>query len=160
MELFKIDTGLALWTWIVFGIMYFIIWKFAFPKIVESIKNREETIALAVDNAANIEKRLSDIDKEQAEIIKEAKSRASEILHKTRNQAEILRKELLEKAEQEVRNVLSEAKVKIAEERNAMILSIKSDIADLVCDASEKIIRKSFVSKNDREWAEELVGKL
>ena len=160
MELFKIDPGLAIWTWIVFGITFMILWKFAFPHILNNIKNREETIAEAINKASLIEKRLSDIEKEQSEMIKESKAQCNEILRQTRLQAEILRKDLLEKAEQSAQDVLDQAKMKIDEERIAVIQSIKMDVADFVCDVSEKVIGRSFVSKNDREWVNELVETL
>ncbi|MBU1087926.1 MAG: F0F1 ATP synthase subunit B [Candidatus Omnitrophica bacterium] len=157
MDLFKIDPGLAIWTWIVFGITLTILGKFAFPALLSNIKIREKTIAQAINNAVQIEKRLSAIEQEQAEAIKASKAQASEILRQTRNQAENIRKELLEKAEEEAQDILAQTKIKIAEERVAVIQSIKSEIADFVCDASEKVIGKSFVSKDDRDWVKELV---
>lgn len=160
MDLFKIDPGLVIWTWIVFGITLTILWKFAFPILLNNIKVREKTIAQAINNAAQIEKRLCAIDQEQAEVIKASKAQASEILRQTRNQAEILRKDLLAQAEKDARDMLVQAKVKINEERAAMIQSVKLDIADFVCDTSEKIIGKSFTANHDREWVKELVETL
>jgi F-type H+-transporting ATPase subunit b len=157
MDLFKLDPGLAIWTWIVFGITLTILGKFAFPIILNNIKTREKTIAQAINNAAQIEKRLSAIEQEQAEAIKAAKVQASEILRQTREQAEILRKDLLAKAEEDAQDILAQAKIKINEERAAMIELIRLDIADFVCDASEKVIGKSFIAKQDREWVKELV---
>ncbi|MBU1043570.1 MAG: F0F1 ATP synthase subunit B [Candidatus Omnitrophica bacterium] len=160
MDLFKIDPGLAIWTWIVFGITLTILWKFAFPALLTNIKTREKTIAQAINNAAQIEKRLSAIEEEQAEAIQLSKAQASEILRQTRNQAENIRKELLAKAEAEAQDILAQAKIKIEGERVAVIQSIKSDIADFVCDAAEKVIAKSFVSKDDRIWVKKLVETL
>lgn len=160
MELFKIDPGLAIWTWIVFGITFMILWKFAFPYILNNIKNREKIIALSINKASLIEKRLADIEKEQVQMIKETKAQTSEILRQTRLQADVLRKELLENAGQEARDILAQVKIKIEEERMAMIRSIKLDIADFVCDASEKVIGRSFVSKDDHAWVNELVETL
>ena len=157
MELFKFDPGLVIWTWVVFGITFLILWKFAFPQILNNIKNREEVIARAVVHSSEIEKRLSEIRKEQAEMIKESRAQAGEILRQTRLQAEILRKDLLGKAEQDARDILAQTKVKIEEERASVMESVKSDIANIVCDASEKIVGRSFVSQNDREWVKELV---
>ncbi|MFH1063107.1 MAG: F0F1 ATP synthase subunit B [Candidatus Omnitrophota bacterium] len=160
MDLFKIDPGLAIWTWIVFGITLTILWKFAFPALLSNIKIREKTIAQAINNAAQIEKRLSAIDEEQAEAIKASKAQSSEILRQTRDQAEMLRKELLAKAEEDAQDILAQAKIKINEERVAAIRLIRLDIADFVCDASEKVIGKSFIAKDDRDWVKELVETL
>jgi F-type H+-transporting ATPase subunit b len=160
MDLFKIDPGMALWTWIVFGITLTILGKFAFPALLNNIKTREKTIAKAINNAAQIEKRLSAIEEEHAEAIKASKAQASEILRQTRNQAEIIRKELLAKADEAAHDILAQAKLKIEDERAAVIEAIKLDIADFVCDTSEKVIGKSFVSQADRDWVKEMVETL
>ncbi|RLD15651.1 ATP synthase F0 subunit B [candidate division KSB1 bacterium] len=160
MELFKIDPGLAIWTWIVFGLTLTILWKFVFPQLLSNIKNRETTIAQAINNAARIEKRLFAIEEEHTHVIKESKAQAGEIIRQTRSQAELLRKDLLQKAEDEAHDILEQAKLKTEEERAAVIKSIKMDIADFVCDTSEKVIARSFVSSKDRDWVKELVETL
>ncbi len=160
MDIFKIDPGLAIWTWIVFGITLTILWKFVFPQLLNNIKNRETTIAQAINNAAQIDKRLSAIEEEHAQTIKDSKAQASEIIRQTRSQAELIRKELLQKAEDEAQDILAQAKIRIEEERAAVIKSIKMDIADFVCDTSEKVVARSFVSDKDRDWVQELVETL
>ena len=54
MALFKIDPGLAIWTWIVFGALLFLLQRYVFPNLLRSVRNREATIARSVDNAARI----------------------------------------------------------------------------------------------------------
>ncbi len=160
MDLFKIDPGLALWTWIVFGMTFAILWKYAFPQILNNIKTREAAIAKAVNNAAQIEQRLSAMEEEHAKVIKASKAQGNDILRQIREQAETLRKDLIQKAEDEAHTILVEAKIKIEDERAAMIQSIKGEIADFVCQTSEKVIGKSFVSGADRDWINELVETL
>lgn len=159
MELFKIDPGLGLWTWITFGITYFILNKYVFPQLMANIRNREEAIAQAVANASHVKQRLAEIETERAELIKESKIQASEILRQTRMQAEKLREELLKKAEQEGRAIVERAKEKIHEERRTAIETLKTDIADLVCDASEKVLGRSFTTEKDRMWVHDLMEK-
>lgn len=160
MELFSLEPGLAIWTWISFGLLFFILWKFVFPGLLGSIKEREKKIAGAVDKAEEIENRLVEIEKEHKEIIAGARSEADGILRKTREESEVLRKKLLKKAEDEAQTMLAEARMKIAAERTAAIESIRSELADFVCDTSEKIIGTGFVEEKERDWARELVESL
>ncbi len=156
MALFKLDPGLAIWTWIIFGILLFLLQRYIFPSLIKSLKNREDKIARSVDNAAQIEERLATIEKEHEETIRRSRAEADEILRLTREEAEAVRKKLLEKAEQEAREVLDQAKLKIEAERAAAVESIRRELAEFVCDTSEKIIGKSFTSRKDHEWAKEL----
>ena len=91
MELFKLEPGLAVWTWITFGILFVILWKLVLPVLLKNLQSREEYIASAVDNAEKVEARLQEINTERAEIIKKAENEADSILHRTRDEAEQLR---------------------------------------------------------------------
>ncbi len=160
MELFKLDPGLAIWTWISFGILLLILWKFVFPSLIGNIKEREKLIAKSVDNADEIQKRLDEINKEYAVIIKRARSEADGILLETRKESDVLKKKLLLKAEQEASDIVEKTKDKMLEERDSLILSLQNEIADFVCDVSAKIVDTSFTSDKDREWALELAKSL
>ena len=160
MGLFNIDPGLAIWTWLSFGILFLILRKFIFPSVMKNIKTREAKIAQSVDNASRIEQRLKEIEEEHSEMLKQTKNEADDIIRKTRAEAEALRKKLLSDAEKAAEELIAQAKIKISEEREAVIQSMRNEIADFVCEASEKIIDRTFVDKKDREWAKELAETL
>jgi len=160
MDIFKIEPGLAVWTWITFGILFVLLYKFAFPSLLKNLKNREEMIAGSVDNAARIEQQLAKIEKEHKEIIQRSRNEADEILRKTRQEAEKVRQTILAKAEKEAQVVMEQAKTKIAEERVVAMESVRSMLAAFVCDTAEKLIGRSFVSEEDKKWAGELVEKI
>ncbi len=160
MELFKLDPGLAIWTWIAFGALLFILWKFVLPPMMENLKNRERTIAKSVDDAAAIEKRLVEIEEERKDVLKKAGVEADKIIHQTRMDADVLKKKLIEKAEEEAANVITLARNKAAAEREALLQALQEDLADFVCDTSEKVIGTSFISEKERQWTRELAKKL
>jgi F-type H+-transporting ATPase subunit b len=160
MGIFNINPGLAVWTWVAFGILFIILKKAIFPNVMKNIKTRETKIARSVENASNIEKRLKQIEEEHVEILKNTKNEADEIIRKTRTDAENLRKKLIADAEREAEEMIEQAKIKIAEEREYAIHSMRAEIADFVCDAAEKLISRSFVDDEDREWAKELAETL
>lgn len=160
MELFKIDPGLMLWTWITFGILLFLLGKYVFPSMLRNIRNRETAIRQSIDKASLIDRRLADIEDERNKTLARTREEADEILRKSRVEAEELRSQLLKKADKEAPEIHTQAKEKIAEERSAAIESIRREIADLICDTSKKIIDRSFTTDKDREWAKELVDIL
>jgi F-type H+-transporting ATPase subunit b len=160
MGIFNMDPGLAVWTWLAFGILFLILSKFVFPAVMKNIKTREEKIAESVDKASRIEERLKEIEEEHAELLKQSKVEADDLIKKTRTEAETLRKKLLADAEKEAEELITQAKMKISEERESVIQSMREEIADFVCDASEKLISRSFASEKDHDWARELADTL
>ena len=160
MELFKLEPGLAIWTWISFGILFFILWKFVLPVIIGNIQKREDYIASAVDNSEKIETRLREIDEEREEILKRAGKEADDILHNARDNAEQLRQKLSREAEQEAENILARARKTADEEREAALRSLQKELADFICDASEKVVGMAFITDKERAWTRENVKTL
>ncbi len=160
MELFKLEPGLAVWTWITFGILFVILWKLVLPVLLKNLQSREEYIASAVDNAEKVEARLQEINTERAEIIKKAENEADSILHRTRDEAEQLRIRLTKKAEDEAAGILEQARKNAAAEREAAYQSLQEEIADFICDASEKVVGMAFITDRERKWTRETVKTL
>ncbi len=160
MELFTLDPGLAIWTWISFGILFFILWKYLLPPLMGSIKKRELFIAESVDNADEIKKRLLEIRAEQSDILEKAKQEADRIITNSRKDAETVKKKLLLDAEKEAETVVSQAKIRAAEEREILMQTIQKEIGIFVCEASEKIIGTSFTGEKERILAEKMAESL
>ena len=160
MDLFKIEPGLFIWTWITFGALLLLLYKLVFPSLMAGIKQREEKIASSVDKAEEIEKRLAKIDAEHRKVIAEAQKEADTILRQVREEAGNLKKKLAAKADAEATAILEEARNKIEEEREAAINALREDLAEFVCDAAGKLVAHSFTGEKEKKWAKELVDKL
>ena len=112
MELFLIEPGLMIWTWISFAVLFLIMYKFVFPTLLRNMREREEQISNAVDDAEIIKKTRADIGDERAAVIKKAKLDGDDILRQTREDADLLKKDLADKAELNAAEILKEARKK------------------------------------------------
>jgi F-type H+-transporting ATPase subunit b len=160
MDLFKLEPGLFIWTWLTFGILLLLLSKLVFPSLLAGIKQREKKIADSVDKAEEIEKRLAAIENEHREIITAAQKEADAILRKIREDAGELKKKLAKEADEKAAGILEDARLKIEEERAAILNSLRSDIAEMVCEASSKLIQTKVAGDEDLKLAEKLVNEL
>ena len=160
MDLFKLEPGLFIWTWLTFGILLLLLSKLVFPSLLAGIKQREKKIADSVDKAEEIEKRLASIENEHREIISAAQKEADAILRKIREDAGELKKKLAKEADEKAAAILEDARLKIEEERTAILNSLRSDIAEMVCEASSKLIQTKAAGDEDLKLAEKLVNEL
>lgn len=160
MDLFKIEPGLFLWTWITFGILLVVLSKWVYPPLLAGIKQREKKIADSVDKAEEIEKRLAAIEEEQKAVMAETDKRADALLRQVRSDADVLKKQLAAKAEEQSAEILKEARRKIEDERQAILDSLRDELAEFVLDASGKLVEHSFSDKNEKKWVRQLVDKL
>jgi len=160
MNLFKLEPGLFIWTWISFGLLLLILYKFVFPALLAGIKQREQKIADSVDKAQEIETRLTAIESEHEEVIAMAKKEADAILRQVREESGELKKKLSAEADKKAASILEDARIKIQEERTAVLNSLRGDIAEMVCDASAKLIQTKFTEPEDLKLAEKMVNEL
>ena len=160
MELFQIEPGLMIWTWISFLCLLAIMYKFVFPTLIQNIKEREEKISKSVDDAEEISKTRENMDRERAAVLKKAQTDGDEILRKMRKDADHHKKSLEEKAELSASEILKQAQQKAEEENIIALQQLKAEIAEFVCDTSEKIIGRAFVKEEDQKWTMELAERL
>ncbi|MFO7936891.1 MAG: F0F1 ATP synthase subunit B [Kiritimatiellia bacterium] len=160
MDLFKIEPGLMIWTWVSFLTLFVIMYKFVFPILLQNIRDREEKITRSVEDAENIRKTREEIDVERDEAVKNAKIEGNEILHRIREDADLLKKNLEKKAQSDADTILQQARDKAKEEKDDTMQQLKAKLAEFVCDASEKIIGRSFVTEEDQKWTRELAEQL
>jgi len=160
MDLFRIEPGLMLWTWISFFILLFIMYKFVFPTLIQNIRDREKKISNSVDDAEQISKTRENIKDERAAVLKKAQTEGDAILRQMRNEADLLKKKLEKKAELDAADILKQAQEKAEEEKHIAIRQLKTELAEFVCDASERIIGRAFVKEEDQKWTKELAERL
>nr|WP_319777036.1 F0F1 ATP synthase subunit B [uncultured Sphaerochaeta sp.] len=160
MDLFKLEPGLAIWTWITFAILFFILAKFVIPAILKNLQEREDYISSSVDKTAKVEARLKEIEEERAEILEKAGKEADDLLLETRKQADELKRTLTGQAQAEAQEILAQARDQAGRERQAVMEQLQDDLADFVCDASEKVAGFSFVGDREKELTRELVKEL
>jgi len=160
MDLFKLEPGLAIWTWITFGILFFLLAKYVIPMILKNLQDREEYISSSVDRTAQVEARLKEIEGERSEILKKAESEADALLLETRKNGEELKKSLADQARKEAAAILEQAREQASRERQAMLELLQDDLADFVCEASEKVVGFAFTGDREKEFTRDLVREL
>ena len=86
--LFSIDPGLSIWTWVVFGLLFIILRKYAWTPMMDSIKARERLVADTIENARKTREELEKIAETQKEMIREAQNEAGKIIEEEENRRE------------------------------------------------------------------------
>ena len=88
MNLITPDFGLIFWMLIGFGILFFILAKFAWPIITKAISQREEYIQEQLDAADTVKKEMKNLKAEHHQLLQEAKEERDKILADARKMVE------------------------------------------------------------------------
>ena len=156
MELIKPSFGLIFWMLIGFGILFFILAKFAWPVITKSIAARNKHIQDQLDNAARVQTELEGIEQKHAQMMAEAKAERDAILNEARTISEKLKDEATQKANNEAQQIIANAKQTIQMEKMKAITDLKNEIANFSIDIAEKVLTTEL---SDKKKQEEIVAK-
>lgn len=151
--------GTIIWTTIIFGIVFFILRKFAWSVILKAIEDREESIDKALVSAKNAETKLSNLKEEQEKIIALAKQEKEQIVREGVEQREKIIATAKEKAQAEAEKMIEDAKKRIEREREAALVEMRNQIATLSIDIATKVVHADMEDKARHEkLVEELIN--
>ena len=148
--LVQVDPGLYIWTIVVFLILLGLLAKFAWRPLLEALDKRQESIRHALDDAAKAKQELERLQVESQRILAEARGEAESIVARTREDANRLRDEMRQKAQQEAANIVKNAEKQIELETARALQQIRHEAIDLSVAIASKLLQRN-VSKEDNE---------
>jgi F-type H+-transporting ATPase subunit b len=145
------NPGTIFWMLIIFGIVLFILRKFAWKPILNALKDREESISQALNSAEEAKKEVAGLKADNERIIAEARQEKNIILREAKEIKEKIISEAKEKAAEETNKSIVLAKQQIEAEKIAAINEMKRQVAELSVLIAEKVIRKELSNKAEQE---------
>ena len=150
MELITPDIGLLFWMTVAFGIVFFVIAKFAFPIINGMLKKREEKINDALELAERTHKEMEQLQADNEALLKQAYEERANIINETKQICNSLIEDAKVKANEEKDRIIESAKASIEHEKMAATTEVKNQIADISLKVAEKILAKSLESDKEQ----------
>jgi F-type H+-transporting ATPase subunit b len=144
------NPGTIIWMVIIFGIVLFILKKFAWKPILDALKEREESIATALNSAEEAKKEVAGLKADNERIIAEARLEKDAILKEAKELKEKIVAEAREKAIQEAQKTVEQARQQIEAEKTAAINTIKKQVAELSVMIAEKVIKKELAGNGEQ----------
>ncbi len=157
MELFTPDIGLIFWMIIPFGVVFFILAKFAWPVIMKGVDKRAAFIDDSLKAAKEANDRLLGIKEESEKILFQAKEEQLRLLKDGADMRDQMIKEAKQQAAVEADKLIKEARMAIQKEKEDAIRDVRAQVAELSIGIAEKVLRRNL---EDKEAQMELVNKL
>ena len=151
---FGVDLPLLIAQAINFLIVAFLIWKFAFKKILSTIKEREKKIADSLKNADRIKLELEETEKKQMETLKEASLEAKNTVALAQEKAKSFIEAQKEEARKQAEEIISKAYLAMEHERQKVLKDAKDEIASLVLLATSKVLQRELNDDEKTRFAE------
>jgi F-type H+-transporting ATPase subunit b len=158
--LLSINTGLSVWTIVIFLIVFAILVKFAFPKILGAVEERERHLAELATAAERDRAEAAALVEEHRLLVEETRGKVQEALGEARSTAEKMRSELMEQARREHDELLARGRAEVANERAGMLEQVRRDAAELAMRAAEKLVRRSLDGDDNRRLVQEYLAQV
>lgn len=158
--LYDINTGLSVWTLIVFGVLVFILGKYAWGPILGAVEAREKGIQSALDEAAAQNAEAARLLQEHKAQLADARRQASELIAEGKAAGEDVRKDIEEKARTEAQSIVERARKEIERERDQAIEALRKESVELALAAASRLLQEKLDQDRDRQLVERYLGEL
>jgi F-type H+-transporting ATPase subunit b len=145
---------------IAFLVMLAILSRYVYPELVKVSEARRRAIAEQLKEAeearASAETHLNEAEAK----LNEARKTAQAVIDAATKSGEQLRQELKQKAEDESRRTIEAARKEIEAERERAVQSVRSEVANLVVSATEKVIGETLDDAKHRQLIDRAIQEV
>jgi len=161
MDLLLPSIGLLVWTLIAFLIVFFILKKFAWKIIIQSLNDREKGISDSLETAKKLKAEMALMKTENESLMQQAREERTKMLKEAKETREKMISEAKEQAKLEAAKVITDAHAAIHTEKMAALTDVKNQIGNMVIDIAEKVIRKQLDNKAEQEkYIQQMAGEI
>lgn len=151
MELVSPGLGLIFWMTLSFGVVLFVLGKFAWRPIMKALREREETIDSALHAADTARQEMKALKFSNEQLLKEAKEERDTLMRDARKVRDAMMEEAKTKASEEANRIVENAKASIEYEKLAAMTDLKNQLAQLSIDVAEKILKEELSKGSKQE---------
>ena len=148
MELFTPDFGLIFWMFVAFGVLFLVLWKFAWPIILKTVDSLAELIDKGVEYAQNAKEQLDNARREAETYLNEARRQQADILR----DADKMKTQIIEQARQaaqvEAQKVMDNAKLQIQQQQKEAQQQFRNQVSEFALAIAGKVVHRQMEEDN------------
>ena len=138
------SVGLFFWQTVLFVALMLILRKFAWKPILDAVNEREEGIRSALKSAEKAREEMASLQSENEDTLKKARLERDGLLKEAREIKQKLIEEAKNEANKEAKKIIIQAQETIESEKNAAIVDLKNQVANLSIEIAEKVLKEKL----------------
>ncbi len=151
MELVSPGIGLIFWMSLSFGVVLWVLGRFAWKPIMKALHEREQTIDTALHAAEKARQEMKELKFSNEMLLKEAKEERDALMRDARKLRESMLEEAKTKAREEADRIIENARASIEYEKMAAMTDLKNQLAQLSIEIAEKLLREELSGGHKQE---------
>ena len=154
------DPGLFIWTILTFLGLLVLLKVVAWGPLLKALEGRQETIRKSLDDAQLARQELERLQKESAQIVRQARVEAEAIISESRTDAARLREEMRQKAKADSEGIVKNAERQIQLETTRALQQIRHEAIDLSVAIASKIIQRNLTKEDNEKLIDEALKQV
>jgi F-type H+-transporting ATPase subunit b len=151
--------GLFFWQFVIFVGLIFLLKKFAWKPILDSVNEREAGIKNALLSAENAKKEMQNLKSDNEKLLAEARLERDSMIKEAREIKEKMINDAKSEAQVAGQKMIEQAKASIESEKNAALAELKSQVSSLSLDIAEKLLKDELSNKEAQtKLVEKMLG--
>ena len=135
----------------------FLLWivkKYALEGVVKKLDQRHSDIDRGLHLTAELDKQKAELDEKVESILKKARKDADVVIAEAKTEKGVIIRAAEESANRKAEDIMRSAEGKIEREISEARSGLKSEMADLITEATESILNQKLDAKSDRKLVE------
>jgi F-type H+-transporting ATPase subunit b len=129
---------------IAFAIVFFFVWKWAWPTMNKTLEQRQAAMTGQIEEADRAKVEAESLLSDYKSQLAEAKTEGNRIIEDARVAAEQMRSDMMSKAEGEAENIRVKARDDAASEKSRALADARSQVGNISVDLAGKIVGESL----------------
>ena len=154
---FNINLKAFIFQLVTFLLVLLVFKKWILPPIVKTLDTRRQTLEDSLTNAKATEEALAKAEATAEEILAKARAQADDALAEAKKAGAGAIADAEAAAAERASMIIKEAEAHLAEERDKLRQELRGELAELVADATEKIIHEKVDAKRDMSLIERAI---
>jgi F-type H+-transporting ATPase subunit b len=146
----EFSVGLFFWQAVVFILLLFLLKKYAWGPILNSVNEREQGIKDALDAAQKAKLEMASLQADNEKLLQEARAERETMLKEARQIKASMIAGAKDEAQAEASKAIAGAQATIEAEKKAAVAELKQTVSSLSISIAEKIV-KSELSNKDKQ---------
>ena len=143
-----------------FGIVLFVLWKWAYKPVFNMLDARQKKIADSIANADKIKAELAKTEVDRQKTLADAGELANKIIADARAAASRLSEVESQKAISTAEQIIAKAREAAAQDQARMLAELKQEVGRLVVQTTATVTGKVLTTEDQRRLAEETQKQL
>ena len=159
-EQVEVFSSLIFWSLLSFGLLFFLLKRYAFPPILEALEEREKRIRGEIESAEKLKQEAQSLREQLDQELKTAHDKAGTIVQMASDEAKKIQEKTVQETQHKVKQLQKDAEQEIVVARNKVLGEIRRYTADLTIASTEKFLKKTLDDADKKELVEQSIDEV